>query len=46
MNKIDLLRYKNPLLSKREELSSGKSLADSIPTVGEIRREGGPEESL
>ncbi len=37
MNKSDLLRYKNLLLSKRQELSTGKSLADSIPTAGEFR---------
>jgi DnaK suppressor protein len=37
MNKSDLLRYKNLLLSKRQELSAGKSLADSIPTAGELR---------
>jgi DnaK suppressor protein len=37
MNKSHLLRYKNLLLSKRQELSAGKSLADSIPTVGELR---------
>ncbi len=34
MNKSDLLRYKNLLLSKRQELSDGKSLADSIPAAG------------
>jgi DnaK suppressor protein len=37
MNKSDLLRYKNLLLSKRQELSTGKSLVDSIPTAGELR---------
>jgi DnaK suppressor protein len=37
MNKSDLLRYKNLLLSKRQELSTGKSLVDSIPTAGEPR---------
>jgi DnaK suppressor protein len=37
MNKRDLLRYKNLLLSKRQELSTGKSLADSISTAGELR---------
>ncbi|MFZ0961324.1 MAG: TraR/DksA C4-type zinc finger protein [Bryobacteraceae bacterium] len=37
MNKSDLLRYKNILLSKREELSTGKSLADLIPPAGELR---------
>jgi DnaK suppressor protein len=37
MNKIDLLRYKNLLLSKRQELSTGKSLVDLISTAGEVR---------
>ncbi len=37
MNKSDLLRYKSLLLSKRQELSTGKSLADSIPAAGELR---------
>jgi len=37
MNKSDLLRYKNLLLSKRQELSAGKRLVDSIPTAGELR---------
>ncbi len=37
MNKSDLLRYKNLLLSKRQELSSGKILVDSISTAGELR---------
>jgi DnaK suppressor protein len=37
MNKSDLLRYKNLLLSKRQELSTGRSLVDSIPTAGELR---------
>ena len=37
MNKSDLLRYKNLLLSKRQELSTGKSLVDSISTAGELR---------
>jgi DnaK suppressor protein len=36
MDKSDLLRYKNLLLSKRQELSTGKSQADSIPTAGEL----------
>ena len=35
MNKSDLLRYKNLLLSKRQELSTGKSWVDSIHTAGE-----------
>jgi DnaK suppressor protein len=37
MNKSDLLHYKNLLLSKRQELSTGKSLVDSISTAGELR---------
>ena len=38
MNNSDLLRYKNILLSKRQELSTGsKRLGDSIPTAGEPR---------
>jgi len=37
MNKSDLLRYKNLLLSKRQELSAGKSLADMNITAGELR---------
>jgi len=37
MDKSDLLRYKNLLLSKRQELSTGKSLVDSISTAGELR---------
>jgi DnaK suppressor protein len=37
MNNSDLLRYKNILLSKRQELSTGKSLADSIPRAGDLR---------
>jgi len=37
MNNSDLLRYKNLLLSKRQELSDGKSLVDSISTAGELR---------
>jgi DnaK suppressor protein len=37
MNKSDLLRYKNLLLSKWQELSTGRSLVDSIPTAGELR---------
>jgi RNA polymerase-binding transcription factor DksA len=39
MNKSDLLRYKNLLISKRQELSTGESLADSITTVDELRRD-------
>jgi hypothetical protein len=37
MNISDMLRYKNLLLSKRQELSNGKSLVDSIPSVSELR---------
>ena len=37
MNKSDLLRYKNLLLSKRQELYTGKSLADSISTSDDLR---------
>lgn len=37
MNKSDLLRYKNLLLPKRQELSTGKSLAGINITAGELR---------
>ena len=37
MNNRDLLRYKNLLLSKRQELTTGKSLVDSISLAGELR---------
>jgi DnaK suppressor protein len=37
MNKSDLLRYENLLLSKRQELSTGNSLVGSITTAGEVR---------
>lgn len=37
MNKSDLLRYKNLLLTKRQELSANKSLADMNVTAGEVR---------
>jgi DnaK suppressor protein len=37
MDNSDLLRYKNLLLSKRQELSDGKSLVDSISTAGGLR---------
>jgi DnaK suppressor protein len=37
MNKSDLLRYKKILLSKQQELSTGKSLVDLLPPAGEIR---------
>ena len=35
MNKSDLLHYKNLLLVKQQQLSSGKSLVESNPTAGE-----------
>jgi RNA polymerase-binding transcription factor DksA len=37
MNNRDLHRYRNHLLSKRQELSTGKRLLDSIPSAGELR---------
>jgi DnaK suppressor protein len=37
MDKSDLLRYENLLLSKRQELSTGKSLVGSITTAGGLR---------
>jgi len=37
MNNSGLLRYKNLLPAKRQALSTGKSLVDSIPTAGELR---------
>jgi DnaK suppressor protein len=37
MNNGEVNRFKDLLLSKRQELSTGKSLADSIPTAGELR---------
>jgi DnaK suppressor protein len=37
MNKSDLFHYKNLLLAKQQELTTGKSLVDSIPTAGELR---------
>ena len=37
MNNGEVNRYKDLLLSKRQELSTGKSLADTIPTAGELR---------
>jgi DnaK suppressor protein len=37
MNKSDLFRYKNVLLAKQQELTTGKSLAGSIPAGGEPR---------
>ncbi len=35
MNKSEFLRYETLLLSKRQELTIGKSLIGSIPTTGE-----------
>ena len=37
MNNGEVNRFKDLLLSKRQELSTGKSLSDSIPTAGELR---------
>jgi DnaK suppressor protein len=37
MNKSDVLRYKSLLLSKRQELSTGKGVADSISAAGGLR---------
>jgi DnaK suppressor protein len=37
MNNGEVNRFKDLLISKRQELSTGKSLADSIPTAGELR---------
>lgn len=37
MNKEDLLRYQNLLLSKRQEVSAGKIRADSDSNAGESR---------
>jgi DnaK suppressor protein len=37
MNKSDLLRYKNLLISKRQELCTGKSRVGFIPAAGELR---------
>ena len=37
MDTNDLHRYKALLLSKRQELSNGKTLADSIPTAADYR---------
>jgi DnaK suppressor protein len=37
MNKRDILHYKNLLLAKQRELSTGKSLIGPIPAAGEIR---------
>jgi hypothetical protein len=37
MNKGDVLRCRNLLLAKRQELSTGKDLVGVIPTAGELR---------
>jgi DnaK suppressor protein len=37
MDNSDLLRYKNLLFLKRQELTAGKSLVDSISAAGELR---------
>ena len=37
MDTNDLLRYKNLLHSKRQELTNGKSLAESIPAASDYR---------
>jgi DnaK suppressor protein len=37
MNNGEMNRYKNLLLAKQHELSTGKSLSESIPTAGELR---------
>jgi DnaK suppressor protein len=37
MDNSDLLRYRNLLVSKRQEISDGKSLADSISAASELR---------
>ena len=37
MNKSDLFRYKNLLLAKQHELTTGKSLAGSISAGGELQ---------
>jgi len=37
MNNSDLVRYKNRLLSKRQELSAGKSLVDLFPSANELQ---------
>jgi DnaK suppressor protein len=36
MNKSNVLRYKNLLLLKLQELATGKSLVGLIPTAGEL----------
>ena len=37
MDNGELNRYKNLLLAKQQELATGKNLANSIPTAGELR---------
>jgi len=37
MDNSDLLRFKNLLVSKRQELSDGRGLADSITAAGGLR---------
>ena len=37
MNKSDFLRYENLLLSKRQELTTGRRLAGPVTTAGELR---------
>jgi DnaK suppressor protein len=37
MNNSDLLGYENLLVSKRQKLSTGKSVVDSISAAGELR---------
>ena len=37
MNNGEVNRYKNLLLAKQQELSTGKSLSESIPVAGELR---------
>jgi DnaK suppressor protein len=37
MNSGERNRYKNLLLAKQQELSTGKSLSESIPVAGELR---------
>lgn len=37
MNNGEMDRYKDLLLSKRQEISAGKTLADSIPTADALR---------
>jgi|ERR1017187_9213572 len=37
VDKSEFFHYKNLLLAKQQELSTGKSLVDSISTAGELR---------